>query len=264
MLTDEQIREIYTLIRKVGDFQTSEHRTFVINHIEEKSLNQLVSYVDIESENMLVEGLREITPTASFITEENTVVNLSRPLQWIIDPLDGTTNFMFHHQQYAISIALQQDNKTVLGCVYVPYMNEIYMAHPGGAFINGDPLYMEERYPLTNTLIATGFPYYDFNELDEYLEILKILMRKTKGLRRMGSAAIDLAYTAEGKFNAFFELNLKPWDVAAGAYIVERAGGMVIDFDGGDNYLFGRSIIAGNKHVVPELHDIISKCMKKG
>ena len=263
MLSDNQINDIYALLKKVGNFQSSEHRSFAINEIEEKSLNQLVSYVDVESEKMLVEGLRDITPTAGFIAEENTVENQESDLQWIVDPLDGTTNFLFHHQQYAISIALQHQEQTVFGCVYIPFMNEIYMANPQGAFLNIHPMYMNERYPLKNSLIATGFPYYDFKELDQYLDILKVLMRETKGLRRMGSAAIDLAYTAEGKFNGFFELNLSPWDVAAGAYIVKQAGGMVIDFNGGENYVFGRSIIAGNKHIVPELYKIIKACMNR-
>lgn len=263
MLSQKQINDIYALLKDVGNYQEAEHRTFAINEINEKSLNQLVSFVDITSEQMLVKGLKEITPEAGFITEESTVENSSSDFQWIIDPLDGTTNFLFQHQQFAISIALQYKDETIFGCIYIPFMNEIYMANPDGAFLNFHSFKMMERAPLSNCLIATGFPYYDFKELDQYLQILKHLMKHTRGLRRMGSAAIDLAYTAEGKFNGFFELNLSPWDVAAGAYIVKQAGGMVIDFNGGDNYVFGRSIIAGNTSVVPELYEIIKRCMQK-
>lgn len=263
MLNKQQINDIIGLLKTVGQFQKQEHRSFTINDIEEKSLNQLVSYVDIQSEKMLVEGLKRITPTAGFIAEENTVDNIDSPLQWIIDPLDGTTNFLFHHYQYAISIALMNNDKAVFGGIYLPADEELYWATPDGAFFNYDKLRLEDRYPLENTLLATGFPYYDFKEIDQYLEILKVLMQRTKGLRRMGSAAIDLVYTADNRFNAFFEMNLSPWDVAAGAYIVEQAGGMVCDFNGGDNYIFGRSIIAGNKKIVPELLEIIQTAMKK-
>lgn len=261
MLNKIQINQIIGLLKEVGQFQKQEHRAFTINDIEEKSLNQLVSYVDIRSEEMLVESLRKITPAAGFITEEDTVENQLSPLQWIIDPLDGTTNFLFHHYQYAISIALQENDKTIFGAIYLPADEELYWATPDGAFFNYDKLKMDDRYPLENTLLATGFPYYDFKEIDQYLEILKVLMQKTKGLRRMGSAAIDLVYTADNRFNAFFEMNLSPWDVAAGAYIVQQSGGMVCDFKGGSDYIFGRSIIAGNKKIVPEILKIIQNTM---
>ncbi len=257
MFNTREIDHIYSLLKSVGDAQKKEHRRLAITDIEEKSLNQLVSKVDLQSERSLVEGLQKLTPLASFLTEEETIANSGGKDLWIIDPLDGTTNYLFGHQQYSISIAYQKDGEIVFGCIYIPWEKEIFMASPSGAFLNGHRYEITGKTRLQDALLATGFPYYDFTELDEYLEILKQLMRKTKGLRRMGSAAIDLAYTSEYRFDAFFELNLSPWDVAAGSYIVKQAGGMVCDFKGGDDFVFGRSILAGNKEIVPELLELI-------
>lgn len=262
MFNIREIDQIYSLLKHVGDYQKKEHRRLSITEIEEKSLNQLVSKVDIQSEQQLVEGLQKLTPNASFLTEEETISQEAGDELWIIDPLDGTTNYLFGLQQYSISIAYQRSGETVFGCVYIPWEKEIFMANPNGAYLNGHLYKISGKTRLVDSLLATGFPYYDFKELDQYLEILKQLMRKTKGLRRMGSAAIDLVYTSEYRFDAFFELNLSPWDVAAGSYIVKQAGGMVCDFNGGDDYVFGRSILAGNKEIVPELLDLIQACME--
>jgi myo-inositol-1(or 4)-monophosphatase len=259
MLNQAQIQSVTALVKKVGVFQINEQQKIVSTDINEKSLNQLVSYVDVESEKKLVEGLQRITPTCGFLTEEETTTLKNDELYWIIDPLDGTTNFLFQHRQFSISIALVSKDKTVFGCVYIPADKEMFIASPDGAYLNGNRITVSSRSTLQSSLIATGFPYYTFNELDSYLEVLKVLMKETKGLRRMGSAAIDLAYTALGKFDGFFELNLSPWDVAAGAYIVKQSGGMVTDFKGGSNYIFGKSIIAGNMAIGQELSTEILK-----
>lgn len=251
-MTPHSIDRIAQILKETGNFQRSEQRK-IGNNFTDKGLNQLVSRIDIESEQKLVDGLRKITPTAGFLTEENTETFKEEEEYWIIDPLDGTTNYLFGHAQYAISIALISGGATQYGGVYVPCTDELFTAHSQGAFLNGQPLRVSSRKTLAETLIATGFPYYTFGEIDQYLAVLKSLMQNTKGLRRMGSAAIDLCYTANGKFDGFFELNLSPWDVAAGAYIIQQAGGTVTAFDNSDNYLFGNSIVAGN----PAIHEAL-------
>ena len=251
--------QLNTLLTTVATFQISQQKKVIVSDINEKSLNQLVSYVDIESEKMLVEGLMKITPNAGFITEEGTTEQQMSDQYWVIDPLDGTTNYLFGHRQYSISIALVEDGKTKIGAIYVPMDNEMYFADESGAYLNGEKINVSSRINLADTLIATGFPYYNFDEMESYIGVLKELMQETKGLRRMGSAAIDLAYTACGKFDGFFELNLSPWDVAAGAYIVQQAGGKVTDFNEGVNYIFGNSILAGSRATHQSLLEIIKR-----
>ena len=180
-------------------------------------------------------------------------------LYWIIDPIDGTTNFLFDHTKFSISLALYKDGKPIYSCVHIPADSETFVANPEGAFLSGKQFKCSERTKLSDTLIATGFPYYNFNEMEQYLNILQKLMRDTKGIRRMGSAAIDLAYTACGRFDAFYELNLSPWDLAGGAYLVEQAGGVVSDFQNGGNYVFGNTILAGN----PSIHREMLKLIKQ-
>lgn len=251
--------KLKNLLTTVATFQISQQKNVIVSDINEKSLNQLVSYVDIESEKMLVNGLLKITPNAAFITEEGTTNQQKSDQYWIIDPLDGTTNYLFGHRQYSISIALVENGETIIGAVFIPMDNEFYFADEFGAYLNNEKISVSPRSSLADTLIATGFPYYNFNEMDSYIQVLKELMQKTQGLRRMGSAAIDLAYTACGKFDGFFELNLSPWDVAAGAYIVQQAGGKVTDFSEGDNYVFGNSILAGSIATHQQMLEIIKK-----
>jgi len=255
----DSLTRVKELVCTVGSFQLSQQKELPELKVEEKSFNQLVSYVDKESEWMLVEGLKGITPNATFITEEDTVENIKSDEYWIIDPLDGTTNYLFGLDMFSISIAYYKKNKPVYANVYLPVKDEMFEADENGATLNGKPIQVSSRYRLSETLIATGFPYYNFNELSSYLEVLKTLMEGTKGLRRMGSAAIDLAYTACGRFDGFFELNLSPWDVAAGAYIIQQAGGTVSDFNGGDDFVFGNSILAGNTAIHSEIKKIIDQ-----
>jgi len=257
MLIKTQLTAIEKLVKTVGQFQKENQAKVSAKDIDEKSLNQLVSYVDVESEKMLIAGLSKITPEAGYLAEENTASKKNEELYWIIDPVDGTTNYLFGHSKYAISIALYANSKPVYGCVYVPADDENFVATPTGAFLNGKQIHVANQDNLKQTLIATGFPYYNFTEMDSYIAVLTDLMRETQGLRRMGSAAIDLVYTACGRFDAFFELNLSPWDVAAGAYIVQQAGGIVKDFDGKDNYIFGNSILASSQAIYPKMNEII-------
>jgi len=259
MLNKHLIDSTLDLTYEAGAYLLKEFKTFNQNAIEVKSMNQLVSYVDITCEKMLVEGLSKIVPEAGFITEEETIVKVSDEINWIIDPLDGTTNFMHGIPVFAISIALQRGKETLLGIVYDVCHDAMYYADNTGAYCNRKPIRVSENHELNKSLLATGFPYYDFNGMEAYMNVLKELMQHTHGLRRMGSAAIDLAYVACGKFEAYFEYGLSPWDIAGGAYIVQQAGGIVSDFKGQDQYLFGKEIVASNAIVNKTFCDIIHK-----
>lgn len=238
-------KEAKKLVLEVGDFIRLESKGFSIHNIEHKGFNDLVSYVDKEAEKRLVNGLRNILPEAGFIAEEGTASATNEAHKWIIDPLDGTTNFMHGLPVYSISVALMQTDSLVLGIVYELNKNELFYAQKGGgAWLNDDRIFVSPISKLSESLLATGFPYHNFKRLDTYMDMLAHFMQNTHGLRRMGSAAVDLAYVACGRFEGFFEYNLNPWDVAGGAFIVQEAGGFVTEFNGGDDFLFGKSIIA--------------------
>lgn len=234
------------LIKQVGDFIHQESLSFSTSSIEKKGFNDLVSYVDKQAEQQLVDGLKKILPEAGFITEEGTSTERGELYNWIIDPLDGTTNFTHGLPVYAVSVALMCGDKIVLGVVHEVNRQECFYAIEGGrAYCNEQEIRVSPIDQLGDSLLATGFPYYDFAQMDKYLKILNQFMQSTHGLRRMGSAAVDLAYVACGRFEGFFEYNLNAWDVAAGAFIVQQAGGKVTDFSGSNEYIFGREILAG-------------------
>ncbi len=187
-------------------------------------------------------------PEASFLAEEGTVAAEARSWQWIIDPLDGTTNFLHGLPFFSISLALQYEGETVLGVVHEANRQETFYSWKGaaGCFLNKKIITVSPTAALADSLLATGFPYYDFEKMQAYMLVLQDLMQDTRGLRRFGSAALDLAYVACGRFDGYFEYSLSPWDVAAGAFLVQQAGGRVSDFAGGNNYIHGREILAGN------------------
>ena len=243
---DNILKKTRTLINDVAVFIRNESAGFDRSKIEYKGLNDLVSYVDKESEKMLVKGLREIVPEAGFITEEGTVEQSEKKQLWIIDPLDGTTNFIHGLPAFAISVALTDGAQIILGVIHEINHDECFYAVNGEAYCNGESIRVSDTKQLSGSLLATGFPYHSFDKMDKYLKILTSFMKNTHGIRRIGSASVDLAYVACGRFEGFFEYNLNAWDIAAGAYIVQCAGGRVTDFSGGDKYLFGREIIAGN------------------
>lgn len=263
-MKQDQIRELCLkscrIVEGVADFLLGEIGKVGKDQIEEKSLNSLVSYVDKSAEEQLVVALKKLLPASTFLTEEETVAQQQGEYQWIIDPLDGTTNFLFQLPVFAISLALRHQDETLLGIVQGVSQRECFYAWKGGgAYLNGKPVRVSTRRELGETLIATGFPYRDFSRTEAYLQVLKRLMTDTRGLRRMGAAAIDLAYVACGRFDAFFEYGLSPWDVAAGILLVEEAGGQVSDFKSGENSLFGGEIIAANREVHAALCKIIEQ-----
>lgn len=255
-------QDVIELAREVGIFIKMEESKVKAKDIEEKSLNSLVSYVDKSAEQQIVQGLEVLLPEAGFIAEEGTSDKKGETYQWIIDPLDGTTNFLHGIPTYAVSIALQQEEEIILGVVYEVNRDECFYAVKNeGAYLNGNRIQVSTTSSIANSLLATGFPYYDYERTDAYFELLKDLAQKSRGIRRIGSAAVDLAYVACGRFDAFFEYSLQPWDVAAGAFIVEEAGGQVHDFSGGNNWLHGKEIIASNAGITKAFASLVQEKM---
>ncbi|MDF1675577.1 MAG: inositol monophosphatase family protein [Vicingaceae bacterium] len=238
-------KEVNSLAREVGAFIKLQKIT--IDDIETKSKNSLVTYVDKTAEEMIVKKLAMLIPEAGFITEEETLVKKGVVYNWIIDPLDGTTNFIHSIPCFSISIALQRNNELVLGVIYEINLDEMFYAWEGSnAYLNGAVIKVSPTALIENSLVATGFPYFNYIKQKEYMMLFQDLMKTSRGLRRLGSAAVDLAYVACGRFDAFYEYSLNSWDVAAGAVIVKQAGGVVTDFSGNNNFLFGKELIATN------------------
>lgn len=242
------VTEVVSLSRQVGAFIRQEGRNFDWSKVEQKNrFNDLVSYVDKQAEEKFVQKLKELLPEAGFITEEDTTAGPADLYNWVIDPVDGTTNFLHGLPLFCTSVALIKNHEIILGVVYEINRDECFYAIQGGkAYCNDQEIKVSQLSQLDQSLIATGFPYADFEKMPAYLDIFNHFMRNSHGLRRLGSAAADLAYVACGRLEGFFEFNLSSWDLAAGALIVKQAGGIVTDFKGGDDYLFGRQLVAGN------------------
>lgn len=250
----EFLAKVESIAIEVGRFQLLHWNKVKQDLVEDKGLNQLVSFVDQQSEQQLIDSLTVLLPQATFIGEEKAPDNREiTEYTWVIDPLDGTTNFLHGLPVFSISLALLHHGNPVVAVVYCPALQESFTSLKNhGAFLNGIKISVAQNNKLSQTLIATGFPYYQFEKIDEYLGVLSSLMKSTHGLRRMGSAAIDLAYTACGRFDAFFEMNLSPWDIAAGILLVEEAGGIVSDFSGMPNVIFKNQIVAASGSIYTE------------
>ena len=254
-------KDVTELCEEVGEFILTECESFDTSRIEQKEgFNNLVSYVDKESERRIVKALETILPGAGFLAEEGTDKKGTNDYQWIIDPLDGTTNFTHGLPPFAISIGLAKGKKMVCGVIYEVTKKECFHSSEGNpAYLNKSEIHVSKIQSLSESLLATGFPFYHLDKIDPYLEIIKTFLKETHGIRRLGSAATDLAYVACGRLDGFFEYNLNAWDVAAGSFIVEQAGGKVTDFKGGDNHIFGGELCAGNMMVHPKMLAIIKK-----
>lgn len=244
---------VVELTKKVGSWIFDQINRVNENNVEYKGIHNLVTYVDKTAEEMLISELKKLLPEAGFIAEEDDKLQKAKHFNWIVDPLDGTTNFIHKVPLYSISIALMDKEEVVLGVVHEINLKESFFAWKGGgAFLNDKPIRVAETSDLDQSLLATGFPYYDYNRLDEYMDLFKDMMKSSRGVRRLGSAAVDLAYVACGRFELFYEYGLNPWDVAAGAFIVQQAGGEISTFSGDDNYIFGKEIVASNGKIHEE------------
>ncbi|MEJ5210877.1 MAG: inositol monophosphatase family protein [Burkholderiales bacterium] len=225
--------------------------------VRSKSHNEFVSEVDHAAEEAIVETLLSAYPDHAILAEERGAQGRSDYV-WIIDPLDGTTNFLHGFPQYAVSIALSHRGVLTQAVVYDPTRNELFTASRGrGAFLNDRRIRVSRRTKLQEALIGTGFPFRELSFLEPYLRIFGELLPKTAGLRRPGSAALDLAYVAAGRYDGFFEAGLKPWDMAAGALLILEAGGLIGDFQGEDGYLESGNVVGGNPKVFAQLLQVI-------
>jgi len=239
--------QVIDLAKETGRFFLEEINKVKVSDIEVKGLHDFVSYVDKTAEARIVKRLSELLPESGFVTEEETATHKGERFNWIVDPLDGTTNFLHHIPLYSVSIALMENDEVVIGVIYEPNLDECFYASKGGkAYLNENEIHVSDQQEMKNTVLATGFPYKDFGKMDGYIELFTWFARNTSGLRRLGSAAVDLAYTACGRFEGFYEYGLQPWDVAAGVFIVQQAGGSVTDFKGGHDYIFGGELFASN------------------
>ncbi len=222
-----------------------------------KHASDFVTYVDRESERMIIKTIKEVCPENTFLAEES--LKEDGDYLWIIDPLDGTTNYIHCYPMFAVSIALRHEKEIKIGVILDPLRDELYTAVKGkGAYLNGTHIKVSSVEEMRDALITTGFPFRKKEMIDLYLKLFRNLFNRVSDIRRAGSAALDLAHLACGRCDGFFELGLSPWDVAAGSLLIKEAGGIVTDFGGGEEYIDTGNIIAGT----PALHGEILKEVK--
>ncbi|HLP74513.1 MAG TPA: inositol monophosphatase family protein [Bacteroidales bacterium] len=256
--------EIEAIAREAGSFISKEALSFDIGRAEVKGLNNFVSYVDKGAEKIIVNKLTALLPEAGFEAEEGTSDKRGKIYNWVVDPLDGTTNFMHGLPPYAVSIALREHDEPVAGAVFEITRNEMFTGWKnGGAWLDGKIIHVSDAVKMSESLIATGFPYTDFSRFDGYMELFSWCCQHTHGVRRLGSAATDIAYVACGRFEGFYEYGLYPWDIAAATIILREAGGRISDFSGNEKALTGSEIIAASEAVFLEMLKIVSNFMKK-
>ncbi|WP_280744454.1 MULTISPECIES: inositol monophosphatase family protein [unclassified Parabacteroides] len=256
MELNQLCKEVQKIARSAGEFLKEERRKFDASRVEEKSAHNYVSYVDKGCEQYLVERLSALLPGAGFITEEGSATHTNETYCWVVDPLDGTSNYIHNMAPYCVSIALRTEQEILLGVVYEVCRDECFYAIKGGkAFLNGEEITVSSVSTINDAFIALGFPY----SFDEYrplaVDLVEQLYGTAGGLRLLGSAAAELCYVACGRFEARIEAYLGPWDVAAGGLILQQAGGKLSDFQGADTWQSGHQVIATNGL----LHDEILK-----
>lgn len=256
-LIDSLLPQVVEIARETGHFIFEQKQKLHTAGIEEKSANNLVTAVDKAAESMLVSRLLALLPDSNILGEEGGEINNDSALTWIIDPIDGTTNFVHDLPLFCISIALQAGNDIVLGVINDISHKEIYTATSNEkAKVNGQEIRVSDCDTIQKGLFVTGFPYHE-EKLEESLELYKHFIRQSRGIRRLGSAALDMAYVARGRFEAFYEIGLSAWDVAAGSLIVQQAGGQISDFRGGNNAVFGKNMLASNGRVHPAMLSLL-------
>jgi myo-inositol-1(or 4)-monophosphatase len=253
------------IARKVGTFIKEQQSKIKSDVIEVKGIHDFVTYVDKTAEEQIIAELKLILSDAGFIAEEGTETHRAERYNWIIDPLDGTTNYIHGLSPFAVSIALQEYDEIVLGVVYEISLDECFYSWRGApeAYLNGKTVTVSKANTVNSSLIATGFPYSNYDQLKMFMASLEYFIINSHGVRRLGSAATDLAYVACGRFEAFYEYSLQSWDVAAGSFLVKQAGGNVCDFKGGNDFIFGKEIIASNMLVHDEFKNIVNEFMTK-
>lgn len=255
--------QVQALSIQVGMFIADEREKVKPSDIELKGASDFVSYVDKAAEKYFVEGLKELLPSAGFIAEEDSSLKKANRYNWVIDPLDGTTNYLHGIPCYATSVALLDNNVPILGVINEINQNECFYAwKDGGAWLNGEEIVLARANSLKDALVATGFPYEAQEWNEKYIALFSDVQKSSVGVRRIGSAATDIASVACGRFDAYYEYGIHAWDVAAGALLIQEAGGIVTDFAGGTDFIFGERFVCGNKNVHAELLDKIKKYFK--
>lgn len=234
--------------------------------VTEKKHNDFVTEVDQAAEQAIIDVLQTAYPDHAILAEESGAsVNLHDENEnvWIIDPLDGTTNFIHGFPQYCVSIALQQRGQITQAVVYDPTRNDLFTATKGaGAYLNDKRIRVTKRDKIADALLASGFPCRNTDNIDQYLNMLKVMAQNCSGLRRPGAAALDLAYVACGRLDGFFEKGLQPWDIAAGALLITESGGIVGTFEGESDYLYKGDVLAGTPKVFAQMVALLSPFAK--
>lgn len=245
--------KVCDIARTAGEYIAVERKKFTLENIEQKGEHNLVSYVDKGAEKQIVEALRQLLPGCGFIAEEGSATDNGEQLKWIIDPLDGTTNFVHGTPPYCVSIALLEGAELVVGVVFEVTLGELFYAWKGSdAYLNGEKISVSQVRSVCSSLIAIGFSHTATASSPEHIERLAWYQNNSDGIRRTGSSTANVVYVACGRLDAFVQKGLAPWDIAAGALITERAGGKVSDFSGGKDYLFSGEFVATNPYIYAE------------
>lgn len=233
--------------------------------IEQKSENDYVSEVDRLAEQDIIQTIRKYYPSHAILGEESGHQGDNDEYTWVIDPLDGTTNFLHGMPQFSVSIAVLHKGRLAHGAIFDPNRQELFTASRGaGAQVNNRRIRVTEQRTLDGALLATGFPFRDFSHLDVYMDTLKAFMTQTAGIRRPGSAALDLAWVAAGRVDGYWEFKLNSWDIAAGALIAQEAGAVVCDFAGGENFLSSGNIVAANPKLLAQMMKTMAPLLPAG
>lgn len=251
--------EVCKIAKQVGEYLAKERAVFRKDKIEKKGRNDFVSYVDKSAERLAVEKLSELLDNASFITEEETVQYIEKDYCWIIDPLDGTTNFIHDNAPYCVSIALSYKQELQLGVVYEVCRDECFYAWKGGeAYLNGQLINVSDTRDFSQSFIQLEFPYNDKEYKPVINSLVDQLYGKVNGIRNNGSAAMSLCYVAAGRFEIYVEAFINIWDFAAGALILHEAGGLVTNFSGNKDFLKGHDIVASNGLVHADMIELLA------
>ncbi|MDD2243028.1 MAG: inositol monophosphatase family protein [Dysgonamonadaceae bacterium] len=260
-IIDKIYIEVCNIAKQTGSFLKEEQSKLSRSNVELKGTRNFVTYIDKEAEIQIVKCLTPLIPEAGFLTEEDTIENESKEFTWIIDPLDGTTNYIHGDNPYGVSIALMKENKIVLGVVYDPLTKELFSAFDGEngeARLNGQIISVSSHKTLKNAYLSFGIPYQIDVKAEEIFQNAYKLFRSSS-FRIKGSAALEICYVACGRFDGYFHSGLSPWDVAASSYILQRAGGICTDYCGLDNYIFGKEMVASNPSIYSEIMQQIIK-----
>ena len=246
-----------------GDFIVRKINKLPDLRVEVKARNDFVSEVDHRAEARIVDDLLKAYPDHGIVAEESGVIEGTGEYRWIIDPLDGTTNFIHGFPQYAVSIACEHRGRLAHGVIYDPYKQELFAASRGdGATLNNRRIRVSKIPSVEGALLGTGFPFKNPQHIDEYLKLFGAFFKKASDMRRAGSAALDLAYVAAGRLDGFWESGLNTWDIAAGALIVREAGGLITDYDGDEHYLDKGEVVAGNPKITADMLRTIARQLK--